>query len=653
MATSNASIAAQRKFGNDHRMSQRHYILGTAGHIDHGKTALVKALTGVDTDRLKEEKARGLTIDLGFAHLGDNATIIDVPGHEKFIKNMVAGVATIDLVLFVIAADDGIMPQTREHLDILNLLQVRAGIVVISKKDLVEQDWLALVIEEVRELIRGTRLERAPVVPVSAYTGDGIEALQQQIRATLAALAPRHDRGVFWLPVDRSFVMKGFGTIVTGSVLSGQLRSNEVVDLLPQGKKLRVRGLQKHSQAVELVSTGDRAAVNLQGVSKTEVNRGDVLASPGYFTATQRLHGSLRLLASARPLKANTRVRLHLGTAEVMARATPIGVAQLDPGQQGYVQLRLEQSLAARRLDPFVIRQYSPARTIGGGAVLDANARPYRRKDTGLLPRLRSLEQEDPSELIAGQFLASQGILSIDDLVAKTGMAAETVKSELATMVDAGVIVALSKKSFVHQLTLARLQQRVLDFLDAYHQQFPARPGFRKAELAQKLSGQVPPLLLQFALEQLKREDNVSEAEDYIALATHEIQLSDELAVAKQRLIERLHREGFAPPSPGELAREFGLTTDALETVLGVLIVERQLVRLEDGIFLHAGRVAEARDKLVAHLRDHGQISVPAFKELIAGASRKFALPLLNYFDATEVTQRDGDLRFPGAAIDV
>ena len=584
--------------------SSRHFILGTAGHIDHGKTALVKALTGVDTDRLKEEKARGLTIDLGFAHFGDNATIIDVPGHERFIKNMVAGVSTIDLVLFVIAADDGIMPQTREHLDILKILQVQNGIIVITKKDMVEADWLEMVKEDVRELVHDTALANAEIMAVSAIENDGIDALRDKIIACFESLPPRHNRGVFWLPVDRSFVMKGFGTVVTGSVLSGQIQTGDFVDILPHGEKVRVRGIQKHNAEASLAKIGDRAAINLHGVARSDIARGDVLASAGYFKATRRMHAKLHLLENAIPVKANMRVRLHIGTAEIMARVKPIGCAKIEAGEGGYVQFNLEKPAAARRLDPFVIRQYSPAHTIGGGLVLDANAPPYRSRDKQLLTRLQGLEKEDPEELIAEQFLlAPNGMLSADELVSKTGMASETVAPQLSAMRERGTLLAVSKKNSAHQARVQSVSQNIVSVLEKYHHDFPASPGFRKAELAARL-GSVHAQVLQFVVDQLKSSQEIKEFDGFIALADHEIRLSEKLQQAKARVDSLLSEQGFAPSNPAELAAAVGISDADLQTILDVLAAEKRIKRLDVDLYMHIDAINAAKKAGVSRLLD-------------------------------------------------
>lgn len=628
----------------------RHFILGTAGHIDHGKTALVKALTGVDTDRLPEEKARGLTIDLGFAHFGEHATIIDVPGHEKFVKNMVAGVSTIDLVLFVVAADDGIMPQTREHLDILELLQVRRGIIVLTKKDLVGGDWLALVQEDLGRLLRGTFLEKAPIIAVSALTGEGIADLKHTIAAFLEALPPRPDRGVFWLPVDRAFTMKGFGTVVTGSVLSGETTVGDSLEILPARKTARVRGLQRHGKAVSAVQTGDRAALNLLGVSTDEITRGHVLTLPDYFAPSLRLNCRIHMLPSApSPLSQRTRVRVHLGTAEILARTLPIGQKEIAPAREGYVQLLLEKPAAARRLDPLVLRRYSPPRTIGGGVVLEAQAAPLRRRDTVAIDKLRGLEQEDPGELLTAQLLVpGRYVVSLDQLAAGTGGRKEDVQKLIAALQEAGTVFAVGKRGFVHKQRLESLRAHMENLLEEFHRANPTHAGLRKAELA----AQIPPLadaaLLNFLIEHLKAHGLIKEQEAMIALAAHEIRLTPRQEKLRQQVGETLYAEAFATSNAADLATKLGAPQNEIDEVINILLAARHVVRLEENIFIHSRRLQEARQQLVAFLRQHHEITVSQFKELIGNTSRKYAVPLMQYFDSQGVTERRGDVRILG-----
>jgi selenocysteine-specific elongation factor len=628
----------------------RHVILGTAGHIDHGKTSLVKALTGVDTDRLPEEKARGMTIDLGFAHLGESATIIDVPGHEKFIKNMVAGVSTIDLVLFVIAADDGVMPQTREHLEICQLLQVRRGLVALTKKDLVESDWLELVQEDIRQLLKGTFLENAPIIPVSSVAGEGIAELRQAMTEIMATLPSRQDRGVFWLPVDRSFTMKGFGTVVTGSVLAGQVNVGEGLEILPAQQQVRVRGLQRHGKEVNRVQIGDRAAINLLGVATEEVGRGNVLSAPGYFRPTRRANCRVQLLVSApAPLKNRSRVRVHLGTAEIMARVIPIDTAEIAPGQSGYVHLLFETPVATRRLEPLVIRRYSPPRTIGGGIMLDAEAAPYRRRDKNLLPKLQALEKEDPEELLAAQFLvAGRYVVTIGQLATETGGQKEELQKQVQALMQAQQVLPVGKRGFIHRQRLESLGQQLENLLRDYHQQHPIRLGLRKAELSGFIQPFADVALLNFFIEHNKAAGKIKEIEAHIALAGHEIQLTPEQQALRQKVAETLFTEAFAPSSPIELATKLAVTQKEIDDILSVLLIQKEIVRLEEGIFMHQRRLDEAKKRAVDYLRQNREITVSHFKELVDNTSRKFAVPLMQYFDAAGITERQGDVRVLG-----
>jgi selenocysteine-specific elongation factor len=626
---------------------QRHVILGTAGHIDHGKTSLVKALTGVDTDRLPEEKARGMTIDLGFAHLGESATIIDVPGHEKFVKNMVAGVSTIDLVLFVIAADDGIMPQTREHLEICQLLQVRRGVVALTKKDLVEPDWLALVQEEIRAVLQKTFLENAPIIPVSNLTGEGIAELRRAIAEIIATLPPRQDRGVFWMPVDRAFSMKGFGTVVTGSVLSGQVNAGEELEILPAQKLARVRGLQRHGKEVSSVQTGDRAAINLLGVAIEEVGRGDVLSAPGYFHPNRRANCRVQMLASApAPLKNRARVRVHLGTAEILARVIPIGASEIAPGQTGYVHFIFETPIATRRLEPLVIRRYSPPRTIGGGTMLDTEAVPYRARDAALLPKLHALEKEDPQELLAAQFLvAGRYVVTIDQLAAETGGRKEELQRQIQTLLQSKTVLPAGKRGFLHRQRLEALWHQLENLLRDYHEKKPIRLGPRKAELSRLIPPLADAALLNFFIEHYKAAGKIKEIDAHIALAEHEIQLSPAQQNLRQQINETLYLQSYSPASPAELAAKFSVTEKDIEDILSVLLLQKEIVRLEEGIFMHQRRLDEAKKRVIDYLSQNHEITVSQFKELAENTSRKFAVPLMQYFDAIGITERRGDVR--------
>ncbi|MFQ5649974.1 MAG: selenocysteine-specific translation elongation factor [bacterium] len=631
-----------------------HVIIGTAGHIDHGKTALVQTLTGVDTDRLKEEKERGLTIDLGFAHFGDNATIIDVPGHEKFVRNMVAGVSTIDLVLFVIAADDGVMPQTREHLDILQILQVKHGFVVITKMDLVDEEWLALIEDDVRSLVSDTFLHDAPIFRVSSVSKAGIPQLQKSLIEFITALERQQDKGVFWMPIDRAFTMKGFGTVVTGSVLSGSVQEGETVELLPGKHQTRIRGLQRHGKPVAAVAAGDRAAINLQAIEKARVMRGHVVAAPNYFTASRRFDARLHLLKSApRALTPRTRVRLHIGTNEVMARISILKEPRVEPGQAAFVQLHLEQPATVRRLDPFVIRQYSPSMTIGGGLILNADAPRRKLSDPGALAELQALEKEDPAEVLESILLAAgHALRTVDHLSSEIATPVETIKQIIHRWQSEGKVVALKKAgklAVVHQVTYNRLQQHCLDAIAAFHARHPMKLGLPKAELGRLIRPRVDRELLDFLLDRLKQDGRLRESEGLVSLAGHEVTLPAELQNLRDKLERGLYEAGFTTPSEEEMAREFSVPLVRVRELLGALTGLGEVVRVDDSVYFHPKRVEQARETLLDFLRRHEKITISQFKDLLGGASRKYAMPLINYFDRLGITVREGDVRVLGS----
>lgn len=627
-----------------------HVILGTAGHIDHGKTALVQALTGIDTDRLKEEKERGLTIDLGFAHFGDKATIIDVPGHEKFIRNMVAGVSTIDLVLFVIAADDGIMPQTREHLDILNILQVKRGFIIITKTDLVEAEWLELVKDDVLSLTRGSCLQDAPLFEISSVTGKGVPELKRAVSEFIQSYRREKDKGIFWLPVDRSFTVKGFGTVVTGSVLSGTAAVGDTVEILPQKQQVKIRGLQKHSSNVESVASGDRAAINLQAIDKQQVARGDVVAAPNYFTAATRFDAHLRLLPSApRPLKMRSRVRLHIGTSEIMARISIIMQSRIEPGESAYVQLHLERPAVARRRDPFVVRQYSPTITIGGGMILNSNAPKRKLKDPKTLAELQALEKEEPIEVLESILAASGNQLqTVDHLASEMALPNDTVSNLLRQLQENGAAVFVRKNgkpAATHRACYERLQQTCMEALTTFHQRNPRRPGLPKAELVSLIRPKPDSDLLNFAIMQSKKQEQIRETDGMVALTDHQVRFTPEQDALRKQIDRLLYDSGYTTPPEAEMAGQLSHPVNHIKDMVSTMIGLGEIVRAEQGIYFHPKRVEEARDALLAHLEQNGEITISQFKDLLGGASRKYAMPLINHFDRLGITRREGDVR--------
>ena len=627
-----------------------HTIIGTAGHIDHGKTLLVKALTGTDTDRAPEEKARGITIELGFAFLGEEATIIDVPGHERFVKTMVAGVSTIDVALLVIAADDGVMPQSREHLDVLELLGVERGIVVLNKADLVDEDWLDLVEEEVRELVVGTFLEGADIARVSALAGDGVEALKSQIEELVVQTEERRGVGPFRLPVDRAFVVKGFGLVGTGTVITGRLEGREDVEVLPAGERLRVRGLQRHGQEVEAVQAGDRAAVNLPGVSTEQVERGDWLAAPDYFKPTYMVDARLSLLSSCpRELVQRTRVRLHIGTREAMARVVLLEGEALEPGGEMLVQLHMETPVVAVWGDRFVIRRYSPALTIGGGRVLEPHPRKHRRGDREAVAYLEELDGTDAEAAVEVKLRHLGETLKADrELAGELGLDLERVTFLLEQLAEDGKVALIRVDQAlcaIHAETEAVLGKRVEAALEQFHAENPLKTGLRREELRALSLRHAAPALFDHLLQTLERQGRLGVDGAMMHLAGHRIQFS--AAEEEQRdKIEVALKQGELSDMPGvdELARLAGVGQRQVESILRALQTLGAVVPLEGGLWLHAETLAAVQDKLRGYLAAEGQITVAAFRDLIQG-NRKYALALLTYFDSSGVTQRQGDVR--------
>ncbi|MBN2417201.1 selenocysteine-specific translation elongation factor [bacterium] len=621
----------------------RHVVLGMAGHIDHGKTELVKALTGTDTDRLKEEKERGMTTDLGFAFLGDDITIIDVPGHEKFVKTMVAGVNTVDVALLVIAADDGIMPQTVEHLEILNLLRVPAGLIAVTKTDMVEQEWLELVITDIRNLIAGTVLEGAPIVPVSSITGDNIDRLTAAIVETAASVRRRQDRGVFRMPVDRVFTIKGFGTVVAGTVLSGTIHRDAAVELLPQQKRLRVRGIQVHDQSVEQGGTGFRTAINLQNVEKTAIIRGNVLAEPGFYRPTTAVDAHFSLLQSwQKVLKNRTRVRVHVGTSEVMGRIILLEHRGLEPGKEGFVQVRFEKPVVADRDDRFVVRSYSPVRTLGGGVVLDPHPPRHKRFDPDVSATLQRFLQGDPVQVVE-EFLQRAGYMPMnaDEIATGLGMPADQVQRLLDRLEESGEGVRIGKKRWMAAATLAALKRAVLDELDAYYENNPLRISMSGAEIRSRIRRPVDKALFDSTCALLVEEGVVEVDGDKLKRAGRDVSLPAAAVRLKEKIEAAYLADPWKPPRLSEVVSDLGKEAEPL---ISFLLESGTLVRLENEILIHGRALADAKEKIAALLDTTGGSTVSDIKELL-GTTRKYAMPLCIHLDNTGFTERDGDLR--------
>jgi selenocysteine-specific elongation factor len=626
----------------------RHVVAGTAGHIDHGKSSLVLALTGIDPDRLKEEKERGITIDIGFAHLelGEGLTvgIVDVPGHERFVKNMLAGVGGIDLVMLVIAADEGVMPQTREHLAICQLLRVRSGLVVLTKADLAEPDWLELVQEDVRGFLRGTFLEGAPILPVSAKTGQGLPALRDALAALARAVPARSIDATFRLPIDRVFTIRGFGTVVTGTVAAGQLALDERVEVYPRAVQAKVRGIQTHGHPVPTAVAGQRAAVNLQGVERAAIERGDVLSLPGLLQPTYMLDATCELLADApAPLKMRQRVRFHVGTSEVMARVHPVTGSSIEPGQTAHVQLRLEAPVVALPGDRYVIRSYSPMVTIGGGALLDV-APAKARRSPAVAARLRLLESEDPLAVLEAHILrVGGGGTRTAELRARTAFGPEALRRHLQALVAGGRVFVVDREWYVHADTAARLRDEAAMALAAFHSREPLKPGMSKEELRTRL-GSLEERVFLALLDRFAASGVLVVDKDKVRGAGHAVRLSADQQAASDRIEAEFRAAGVAPPTLEEAFAKLGLTGSSPQAMAQLLVEGRRLVRVREGLYFHAEPLQEAVGRVVAFLQTHKAITPQDIKDLL-GISRKYAIPLLEWLDIQRVTVRVGDKR--------
>ena len=619
------------------------HVIGTAGHVDHGKSTLVQALTGIDPDRLAEEKAREMTIDLGFAWLtlGDEEVgVIDVPGHRDFIENMLAGVGGIDLALFVIAADEGVMPQTREHLAILNLLEVPRGVVALTKADLIDDpEWLELVTLEVGEALRlggGPALAAAPIVPVSARSGAGLDDLRAALAAALREIAPSPDLGRPRLPIDRVFSLPGFGTVVTGTLLDGRLRTGDEVEVQPGDHSARIRGLQTHKTKRETALPGSRVAVNLTGIDRDTLRRGQVVAGRGVARPTLLLDSAYRHLPDAdAPLAHNAEVKLFLGSAEVTARARVIGQEQIAPGATGWLQLALTEPVAAVRGDRYILRRPSPGATLGGGRVLDPRpGRRHRRFRPDVAERFRAMAQGTPDELLLAA-LARAGALPAATLLERAGVAAEDGKRELERLVAEGQVLAIGK-SLVMPGHWQVLQARALADLGHYHAASPLRPGMEREELRSRL--QLTPPLFAALREALLASGSVAEAGSLLHLPDHRVRFTTEQQAAVARLNVLFDTQGVNSPSVKECKALVG------EALYFALVDLGQLRPINDEVVYSLPVYTDLIARLERHLRAHGSITAPEARDAL-GTSRKYAIALLEHLDELRLTRRVGDTR--------
>ncbi len=625
-----------------------HYIIGTAGHVDHGKTALIRALTGTETDRLKEEQQRGISIELGFARLdlgnGMIAGVVDVPGHEKFIPQMLSGIAGIDLVLLVVDATEGVMPQTLEHLQIMQLLQLQNGILVLSKTDLVEEEWLDIVEEEIREQVRGTFLEKAPCCRVSAVSGAGLPQLLEQIRSQLGRVHGRDASGAVRLPVDRCFSVSGFGTVVTGTLHSGTVHAGDSLEILPAACKARVRELQVHDHKVDCVYAGQRVALNLAGVEREQVPRGSVVATPGLFRASERLDVSLQLLAGApRPLKFRDPVHLHLGTGRCVARVVLLDRDELPPGSETMAQLVLEQPLLAHRGDRFIVRSYSPMQTIGGGVVIDSEPHKHKRFRPEVMTRLRELGSGDLGFWL--QKLDELQVTRLKELQQHTGSSREQLQAGLERLRESGEVVQLADQ-WLTSAQLRSWQQRLPQLLAEYHQQNQLRHGMPRATLQMQLSDKLAAKAFEALLLQLLDLGQVVLHGELLALPDWQPSLTDAQRQSLAAVVDLFKTGGLQVKNNTEMFGQLGLTVELMEPYLSYLSSEGELVRLNQESSLHAEAYQQALELLKNLVSVQGSFTLAEYRDRL-GSGRKLTQALLEYFDSLKYTRRDGDRRLP------
>jgi len=630
----------------------KHLVLGTAGHVDHGKTSLIKALTGIDTDRLKEEKERGITIELGFASLilpsGQTLGIVDVPGHEKFIKNMVSGAAGIDLVLMIIAADEGIMPQTKEHLQICSLLGITRGLVALTKTDLVETDWLELVKSEIIEYLQGSFLENCPIVPVSAIKQEGLSDLIKAIDETASRIPEKADDGIFRLPVDRVFTMKGFGTVITGTLTSGHIKVGEEVQILPPNLMSRIRGIQVHNQPMAEAWSGQRTAINLQGLEKSNINRGDVLVRPQTVWPAQRLDVSLEYLASnSKNLKNRALVRLHVGTSEVIARLILLEKDELIPGEKSFAQMVLVDKVVVVAGEHFVLRSYSPVTTIGGGQIIDPQPAKHKRQNAKILNDLHILQKGKLPEKIS-VILERCGFAGINlrGLAFRSGINTGKIKEVLEDLFSRKKAVLLESEdtTVISGFFYEQLESLITHKIAAYHEKNPLQEGISKEELKATLDRPVSTKLFNMALRSLSKKELIAADKDNVRLAKHQIQLTAGLDSLRLAIAATYKKAGLTPPDLKEVLADLKDQKEKAQSMIKMMIKEGELVKINEDLCFDRDAMQKLRENYRALLLKDGKATPASFKEL-TGLTRKYIIPLMEYFDMTKLTVRVGDHR--------
>ncbi|HBQ87748.1 MAG TPA: selenocysteine-specific translation elongation factor [Syntrophomonas sp.] len=626
-------------------------IIGTAGHIDHGKTTLVRALTGIDTDRLKEEKQRGISIELGFAPFalpgGQKAAIVDVPGHERFIKHMLAGAFGIDMVIFTIAADEGVMPQTREHMDIIELLGVNKGIIVLTKKDMVDEEWLLMMEEEIREYAQTTILKDAPIVAVSAVTGDGIPELLEQIEQLAEGVTEKPVFGQARLPIDRVFTVAGFGTVVTGTLWSGQIKVGDVLELMPVQRQVKVRTLQNHNEKVDTVLAGQRVAVNLQGIEVADIKRGYLLATPGYMKPSHRVDARLRLLSSSpRTLKNWNRVRFHIGTDETMGRILLLDRDELLPGDEALVQIAMEKEVVCYKNDRFVIRYYSPVSTIGGGFIIDPAASRQKRFNEKVLNEMAMKEEGSLYDVVLHELETNPlQIINVKVLAQKTSSTEELIKPEVEQLLDDEKIIDISGHGgYLSHYGIDLINEQIQNTLVKYHESYPMRPGYPREDIRSRLFKALNAKEFNQIIKYLSEQKKIAVNNNYLLLPGHTPQPGKQEQAVIDELLENMYKQPFNPPSLDEMKASAGVSEAVFNEIISYLAEQGLLVRISENMYFTRNALEEGKQILSDYFDREKELSLAMARDLF-NTSRKYALPLVEYYDRVRFTRRVGDLR--------
>lgn len=625
----------------------KNIIIGTAGHVDHGKTTLIKMLTGINTDRLQEEQERGMTIDIGFAYLtlpnGQKVSIIDVPGHERFIKNMLAGAGGVDAALLVIAADESVMPQTIEHMDILSLLEIKRGVIALTKADMVDEEWLALAKQDVRKAMSKTFLADAPIISVSGTTGIGCQELLYALQDMVSEIEQRESFGDFRLPIDRVFTLTGFGTVVTGTLASGTMTTGDAVDIMPKGLKSRIRQLQVHGKKVESVQAGARAAVNLAGLEVDDLSRGDVCASPGSLQPSQLFDLKLNLLPDAsKPLRNRTRIRFYVGTSELLGRIVLLDRDKLSPGDTCYAQFVSETMAVCAKKDRFVIRSYSPMTTIGGGVVIDSNPKKHKKLNDELLASLDAADRGTPKELMEEK-IKSSVFAAVQSLI-KDNADVDDARQIIESLIDEGRVIKLGDDYVVHISVYTGCKARIMDFVSKFHEKNPLKAGIPPEQIRSSVMKQLDNRQFNLILNQLLQNDDirsfgnlVSEKEFSPIFTPKQKQFTDDLT-------KILMESGINVPSISDIIGKTEIPPNEAKEIVELLSVRNEITKINDDIYLHSRVVERLKTVILNHLESNESITVSQFRD-ITNSSRKYALPILEYFDSIRFTRRVGDKR--------